>query len=475
MPRRKEELIMFQDPAWFLTLIFIGLADVMMVYFASRAAVNDTFTIKKIKFEHHFCLYKLKERSPFSHKISTLEVLLAFLYAVIIGWIPQFINIDRLAIQLIIMICGIFFAILFSQHKLSVSIVIYIIVILFFGIIQVPLLPLLTNDEYSILQHLLPQTLTLIVIIILSHGFKTMQLGTFNFINRVFSLTQQDLVFKIITLVLFAFVMGVMATMNFDMNIGATRTLLFIPLIVFPLYSIWDILNDAKKRVNEASRKTHDYNQKLYGLHTSLQLLVGDNEEIMRESSEILQLIDRDITPERITTYTRDMAIFELLDNKAEELKSSGIKITFYPTFEGEENHQIVSFADTIAMMLSLVNNAIDHGNHQFPIWIDILIKQDILQIAVANACCIKSDFEIDKMFTEGYSSAPQVGRGYGLSNLKDDLQRYEKDGYVSGLLADSFYSSRKSTDYLMITIYVIKSGTELNVDDIKLKKELLS
>ena len=459
---------MFQDPAWLLVLIFIGFTEVMMIYFVSRAAVNDCFTIKRIEFEHHFNLSKLKSRSPFSHKISSFEILIGIIYAVVIG-LAQSVYIDRLAVRLVIWICGIFFARLFSRHKFSVSLVIYIIIILLYGIIQTPLTPLLSSfDEYSLFRFIIPQTVTIIGIIILSHGFKTKQLETFNFINRVFMLTQQDLIFKIITLVLFAFAMGVMATMNFDINIVATRTLLFIPLIAFPLYGIWDILNDTNKRVKEASRKTHDYNQKLYGLHTSLQLLVGDNEEIMRESSEIIQLIDKKITPERITTYTRDMAIFNLLEKKAEELKSNGITITFYPTFKGEENHQIVSFADTIAMMLSLVNNAIDHGNHQFPILVDILIKHDLLQITVANACCKKSDTEIDKMFTEGYSSSPQVGRGYGLSNLKNDLKRYEKDGYTANLLANSFYSSRKSTDYLMITIYVANSDFKYISDEIK-------
>jgi len=263
--------------------------------------------------------------------------------------------------------------------------------------------------------------------------------------------------------------------MNFDINVAVTQTLLFIPLIIFPVYGIWDILNEAQKKVNEAARKTHDYNQKLYGLHTSLQLLAGDNEEIIHESSEILQLIDKNITLERITNYTRDTAIFGLLDDKIEDLKPKGIVISFYPNFKGEEKHQIVSFADTIAMMLSLVDNAIDHGNHQFPIWIDILIEADTLQIAVANACSPKKDSEIKKMFVEGYSSLPEIGRGYGLSNLKNDLQRYEKDGFTSGILANSFYNSRTSTDYLMVAIYVVKSCVKLNANEIKLKKELLS
>lgn len=476
---------MIRNPAWLIVAIAIAFTDIMMLYLVSQAAINNSFTIKKIKFEHQLSFSKIKERSFNSHKISTVEILLVIIYALIIGYFNYVVNYDSdytnydsnssIALQLIITTCLVLFAKLFSRQKLYASLTIYAIFFLFLGIIQTSFVPTSLLIEDSLAWFVFLQTVTVIIVILLINGFKLGRLNTTNFINRIFSLIQQDLAFKIITLILFTFAIGLLAAMNFDMDIGAAHALLFLPLIIFPLYGIWDILNDATKRVNDAARKTHDYNQKLYGLHTSLQLLVGDNEEIMRESSEILQLFDRDITPERITTYTRDMAIFELLNNKAEKLKSKGISVTFYPVFNGEENHQIVSFADTIAMMLSLVNNAIDHGNHHFPIWIDILIEQENLQISVANACNPKNDSEINKMLVEGYSTLPQMGRGYGLSNLENDLKRYEKDGFTSGILANSFYSTRKSTDYLMVTIYVMISDVELDVDEIKLKKELMS
>jgi len=466
---------MIQYPIWLVTTIIIGLIDVMMIYFTSRAAINNSFSHKKIKFEHHFNYPKIRTRSRFSHNISTFELILGVFYAIIVGLINDFFD-GVLALQLVIVICGIIFVKLFSGEKLYTCLIIYIIFFLFIGIIQTPLLPVIVfPDQFYFLQTTIVQAITLLGMIMLTHGFKMGQLGTFNFVNRIFSLNQQDLVFKIITLILFVFAISFLAAMNFDMNIGITQALFFIPLIIFPLYGIWDILNEAQKKVNEASRKTHDYNQKLYGLHTSLQLLASDNDEIIHESSEILQLIDKDISLERITNYTRDTAIFGLLDDKASELKAKGTDVTFYPSFSGEEKHQIVSFADTVAMMLSLVGNAIDHGNHQFPIWVDILIEADNLQIAVANACSPKNDSEIEKMFMESYSTYPEIGRGYGLSNLKKDLQRYEKEGFTSGISASSFYSSRKSTDYLMLVIYVVKSNAKFNINEIKLKKELLS
>ena len=464
---------MIQDPIWLITMIIVGSMDVMMIYLASRAAVNDSFAIQKIEFENHFSFSKIKKRSRFSHKISSLELILGTFYATIIALSAPIFDVD-LALRLLIMICLIMFAKLFSQEKLYACITIYIIFFLFTSTIQTFLLPLFIVYTLSLpSQFILIQTAAFIGIIMLTHGFKMGKLGTFNLVNRVFSLNQQNLVFKIITLILFIFALVFFAIMNFDINVIVTQTLLFIPLIIFPFYGIFSILNEAREKVNEAARKVHDYNQKLYGLHTSLQLLAGDNEEIIRESSEILQLIDKDITVECITDYTRDMAIFKLLDDKAEELKSKGIFVTFYPNFKGKENHQIVSFADTISMMLSLVNNSIDHGNHQFPIFVNILIDSDNLQIVVANACPPKNDVEIEKMFIDGYSTVPEIGRGYGLSNLKSDLKRYEKDDFISGILVDSFYNSRKSTDYLMVVVYVMKSSIELNVDE--LKKELLS
>jgi len=467
---------MIQDPISLFTIIILGLMDVTMIYLASRASVNDSFTIKKINFEYQFSLSKIKERcSRFLHKISTLELLLGLFYASVVGFISYTFG-DSLVLRLVVITCLVAFAKLFSQEKLYACLIIYIIFYLLAVIIQTFLLPIIvfSNLSYTSRDFLI-QTVTLFGMILLTHGLNMGKLGNFNFMSRVFLLNQQDLVFKIITLVLFVFAKGFTIALNFDIAVGATQALLFIPLIIFPLYCAWDILNTAKKKVNEACRKTHDYTQKLYGLHTSLQLLAGDNEEIMRESSEIIQLIDKNITFERITNYTRDMAFFKLLDSKEEKLKSNGISVVFYPNFKGEENHQIVSFSDTIAMMLSLVNNAIDHGNHHFPIWVDISIEADSLQIAVANASSSKTDFELDKMFIEGYSTIPAIGRGYGLSNLKSDLQRYEKEGFTSGILASSLYNSRKSTDYLIVAIYVTKSDSKMKIDEINLKNELLS
>ena len=466
---------MIQDPVWFITHIIVGLTDVAMIFLASRAAINDSFTIKKIKFKHQFSFSKIRERSRFSHNISSLELLLGIFYAIVIFFIDPLFN-SRLALHLVIMICMIMFAKLFSKERLYTCLTIYIIFFLFSGIIQTPLLPIFSFfDLPHDTRFILIQFASLVGMIFLTHGFKMGRLGTLNFMNRIFLLNQQKLAFKIITLILFVFALGFPAARNFDMNVGARQALLFIPLIILPFYGIWDILNSAQKKVNAAVRKTHDYNQKLYGLHTSLQLLAGDNEEIMRESSEILQLINKDITLEKITNYTRDMAIFGLLDDKVEKLKSKGISIVFYPSFKGEEKHQIVSFSDTIAMTLSLVTNAIDHGDHRFPIWVDVLIESDTLQIAVANASPSKNDFEQNKMFIEGYSTIPTIGRGHGLSNLKNDLLRYEKEGFTSGVLTNSFYNTRKSTDYLIVAIYVVKSSVKLNVNEINLKKELLS
>lgn len=455
---------MIQNPIWLITLIFVNFLDVVMVYFVSRSVLNDSFRIKRIKLDKDSKFFKISKYHWFSTKLSKLELALGVIYAVVIGFLWHILG-TLLFMRIVVTIALTLFATLFSQRKIYDAFVIYIQFFLFAGFIQllfVTIINLITSD---IVQFLMFQIVTFIGIIILTRKYKINDELSINFSNKVFSLIQNKVIFKVITFIIFIFALTLLIYVGF--NTDNNYNLLFLPILIIPFYGIWEVLNDFQKLLDQMKKENHDIRSKVRGLHASLQFHVGDNETLMYESLEIMRYLHPNHEPKKLKEHTYDDTFYnvayDIMQKYDEEIK-------FYSTVDIKELHEIVSFADTIAMFVSLLNNAIEHGYINFLIHSDIIMTKDTLMMKMANASSHKTRSEMNKMFNEGYSTKPEIGRGYGLSNLKGNLkQRYTVNGFNADILADCYYCERYKQNYLSVLIYVIPEGKEPTIKDCRI------
>jgi len=462
---------MINNPIWLATLILVNFLDVVMIYFVSRSALNDRFQIKKIKFDWDSKLFKRSEYSWYSSKVSKLELVLAITHAIVAGFLWYFLG-DVLIMRIAVAIILVLFATLFSQRKIYDALIIYVQFFLFALFIQLPLLVFVISLPTRATQFLISQIITLIGIILLTRKYKIHSALLLNVSNKVFSLIQKRVAFKIITFIMFTFAFSLLAFISFDM--GSSFSWFLFPIICIPLYGAWEVLNDLQKAVDHAKRENHDLRGKMQGLHTSLQIHVGDNETIMSESLEIMRYLNPTHEPSQLKHLTYKDAIWRCAYNVMENHQDKhGEEIQLYSTVDIKELHAIVSFADTVAMFLSLFNNAIDHGYTDFINLSDITMDKDNLMIRMTNASPHKTRSEMDKMFEAGHSTKPEIGRGHGLSNLVLDLkQRYQIDGFTAGVLVDCYFWEHQKTNCLAMLVYVVPEGKEPTIKDCKIPNE---
>lgn len=124
-------------------------------------------------------------------------------------------------------------------------------------------------------------------------------------------------------------------------------------------------------------------------------------------------------------------------------------KLTNYEIFYSSE-HKMMKTENVIKMLSILLDNAFETGTTN-PIIVALSVTKSYIQLTVGNEFTSPDSEELSRIFTvDGYTTKKINERGYGLTNLHNDLVQ------VGGKLMTNYHhESMSNTPYLNITVKI--------------------
>ena len=271
-------------------------------------------------------------------------------------------------------------------------------------------------------------------------------------LNHLFSLIERKVLLKLILFIITSIALALLFYMNYNYSIYSL--FYFLILALLSLIGLSLVLIRLYYYTNKIPPKLHDVTNLMIGAHltasstTDIELVRKQLEECM----ELLRLQNKEIGQLEVKEGQERENILAFIEQKkagrTEELEIIS-DINYY------EEHKKIPLGIVVYMLGTLLDNAIDytvaHKLETKPILIDLTVTNDYIKIKVSNPYEYKVTTEFRESFNNGYSTKlshahGKDGRGYGLSNLKKVVRKY------NGII---YYGSEKQTsgNYLAIII----------------------
>jgi len=168
---------------------------------------------------------------------------------------------------------------------------------------------------------------------------------------------------------------------------------------------------------------------------------------MIRESlDQCLTIMNIDANVKHIDVDEHKLNILSFINEK--RFKNTQ-EIDFLNDIEYYEPNVKVSLSVIIYMLGVLLDNAIECRSKK-TIYIKVRVSEQNIVISVANEYKRKAKNDIEKMFKEGYSTKARHARGYGLSNLRRAVTKYDGE-----IMVDYNYKAEQKCDYLTIGIEI--------------------
>lgn len=195
--------------------------------------------------------------------------------------------------------------------------------------------------------------------------------------------------------------------------------------------------------IDEIRIRQHDYNNELQSLYS----MVASYDNI----DELRAAVDK-----YSKEYTVNEEVYQLLKLNTHLL--GGLLISKYKQARNNKVDMIFDIRnfnitccvpeyELIDMCGILIDNAIEHGRHDVPVYVSIESRNNTFSFTVKNGGPTMSEDLLDKMFTKGYTTKQQHdGHGIGMYKLKEMTLRHGGDICVSNETIDN-------TTYLCIQL----------------------
>ena len=317
-------------------------------------------------------------------------------------------------------------------------IILFLLVFLVFGVLETFILILLL--PFSLPMLVMFYLANLIHIIVISFLYR------FSFFTKLYRLVAANLVLQLLMTIIVLLAFGVSFFVNFEFSAGHfVFSIILMGFVVVAFSQLIPILYFYTKQL---PRLYHDRNTRLMAHHARIY------SESECEKAKLA--VDEMVTEARLEPKVNHYIVGEhqnniqvYIDNKLEQRQA---QIDFATEIHYGAPHQTVSLDELLYMTGTLIDNAIESGRRNYPAYLIISCIKDHLLIKQTNATLsLITEGEVEKMVQAGISTKARYGRGYGLYNLKE---RLEKE-YGGHLQISSFYNKVQESNYIEFIINV--------------------
>lgn len=184
-----------------------------------------------------------------------------------------------------------------------------------------------------------------------------------------------------------------------------------------------ETLNHEKRILKVIEEKTEEMNKLNHDLNNHKLTMLHLLKEKGKEAAA--QYLD-DLLPESSTyVYTKNGVLNYILNEKIDLAESLGIDVKCF--IEGGIENEI-SDVDLSVLFGNLLDNAINAAKEAKKKFIDIKIKKDDYKMVIS---IINSYTNLDFRNEKYYSTTKGKGHGYGLSNIKQIVEKYNGHDYI--------------------------------------------
>ena len=248
------------------------------------------------------------------------------------------------------------------------------------------------------------------------------------FIFIIYRLALKMIIFIVSFLLLLA---SIYVTFNYFTNLALALAPQII-LILITTSGLVQILKDAHNYEMDISPRFNDMKKNLTLLNLRAEDIQTADElkEMINATIELLAIETAKATSQRKDDEPEDFEAF--ITAAIESLKlNNDSDVEIITNIQYFEPHKKINAMNVSYMLGTLLENAIQAGT-QLPILVDILSTENFLIIKTSNDTQLKTQQELDNMLTKGYSTKGKVGRGFGLSKLKQLVESHQGNISIS-------------------------------------------
>ncbi len=171
--------------------------------------------------------------------------------------------------------------------------------------------------------------------------------------------------------------------------------------------------------IQSIRERQHDFKNHLNALEGMIYS-IDNYDELVGEQKKYLQSIMGELEPARLLTLVENPLIAGFLNYKVSKAQEMGITTRYHCVLQ-KQDMSIPEFK-LIEMMGILLDNAIEELGRESIVdrvlVIELMVEDNIMKFSVSNSYENNNDLDVSKIFENGYSSKGN-GRGIGLSKLK--------------------------------------------------------
>jgi len=408
--------------------IITNFFDFVMLYYLCK-----NFT----RYEIQFFSLKSEKLALFGQTIKLPAIVFASIYGLVLG--ISFQVLDGYSFRVISNFMALLCILLISKRKLADTLLIYAI-FLFFSIliVQIPLslfgllVGLPVQEDFAI-------TLTLQLLTTLLVGWLCCKIN----IYKVFNYIRTNILVKTLCFLASLLVVIVMFVIDYENNIA--HFIFFIGLTFIILIALIPIGIKLYQRVEvDVTRSHYIANQILATQIAAAQ--TNDLDEIKKMIDELVSHISPKSTKKANTGNLEENIRF-LIEQKQERIVANVIT-----DIKSLENHENIKIKQLLSFVGLLLDNAFEEETTK-PIIIYCRMNAYSLDLVIANEYLPRNSNDLEIMFEKGYSTKADEGRGYGLYELRKEIEGL--NGKIEAFIQyfDKYNETTLEADYLVFRI----------------------
>jgi len=322
--------------------------------------------------------------------------------------------------------------------KLYELMILFLFVFLTFGLIEIPIVGLLSvlnlSDE---MLFIMGNGIHVIVILFLY------RLPYFIILYRHIV---KDLLLQFLMIITSLLVLVVSIYLSFEFSAMYFFILvLLMGLIIATIYQLVPLIYYYTKHL---PRLYHDRNTRLMAHHGRIYS-ESECEKARQAVDEVMAEAHLEPKMNRYVTGENEVNIQAYIENKLEQRQA---KLEFKTVVQYGGDHETVPLDEIFYIVGTLIDNAIESGRSHYPAMLIVSCMRDHLVIRQSNATFnLLTENQIEKMVQAGVSTKANHGRGYGLYNLNERLEQV----YGGHLQIHSYYDERAKSNFVEFIINI--------------------
>ena len=401
--------------------------DFMMLYYFCK-----NFTRHKIE----FFSFEPEKLSIAGITIKMPAVVWGIIYGILLG--TAFYFLEGNTFRIIVTFAFIAVIKFLSKRVLADVLLIYAL-FLFFGLLVQGLFALLVLAlplKQDIAVAVISQFLTTAVICWMSR--KTS-------IYKVFNYIRTNILLKISCFLVALIAFFALFIVNYELSV--TYFLFFVGIILTILAALIPLGTKLYRRIElDVARSHYIANQILATQIAAAQ--TNNPEEIKNMIDELVSHISPKST-KKANTGNLEESIRFLIEQKKSQKQ---VNVEVIMDIKSSENHENITIKQLLSFIGLLLDNAFE-SETTTPIVIYCRMNAYSIDLAISNEYLQKGNYDLEMMFEKGYSTKADEGRGYGLYEIRNEIESL--NGKIEAFVQyfDEYKGVELGADYLVFRI----------------------